>query len=111
MGWYRHKCRDFVCLGCGQPSTRESKAPRFHLCRRCAERHAAEGLRAAVRVRRAVLAGELPRADECVCVDCAARARMYDHRDYSRPLIVDSVCASCNQRRGPAVSSFNKAQA
>lgn len=36
------------------------------------------------------------------CVDCGARARHYDHRDYNRPLDVSPVCVSCNLKRGPA---------
>lgn len=37
-----------------------------------------------------------------LCMDCQAPASVWDHRDYSRPLDVDAVCWSCNNRRGPA---------
>lgn len=40
---------------------------------------------------------------EIHCVDCWARATMYDHRDYNRPLLVDAVCRACNFKRGPAI--------
>jgi hypothetical protein len=36
------------------------------------------------------------------CIDCGKRAKVYDHRDYNRPLDVVPVCAGCNLRRGPA---------
>lgn len=49
-----------------------------------------------------VQAGLMPAADECYCVDCGGLAHVYDHRDYSRPLDVQPVCRSCNQKRGPA---------
>ncbi len=54
-------------------------------------------------VGKAVREGLLPRARDCKCVDCANPAHHYDHRDYNKPLDVESVCSRCNQRRGPAV--------
>lgn len=39
------------------------------------------------------------------CVDCGAIAVLWEHRDYSRPLDVEPVCASCNNRRGPGLGS------
>lgn len=51
----------------------------------------------------AVRRGDLKPAKECVCVDCGAPARHYDHRDYNKPLEVGPVCPSCNARRGPAM--------
>lgn len=36
------------------------------------------------------------------CIDCGRPARVYDHRYYSRPLEVQAVCWSCNNRRGHA---------
>lgn len=35
------------------------------------------------------------------CVDCGAVARVYEHRDYYRPMEVEPVCDRCNTRRGP----------
>lgn len=54
-------------------------------------------------VKRAVNQGHLRPVRECVCVDCGAPARHYDHRDYNEPLAVEPVCASCNRRRPPAI--------
>lgn len=34
------------------------------------------------------------------CVDGAAPATCYDHRDYKKPLDVVPVCNSCNAKRG-----------
>lgn len=51
----------------------------------------------------AVKLGYLPRISSCVCVDCGAPARAYDHRDYNKPLDVEPVCSRCNHRRGPAI--------
>lgn len=55
-------------------------------------------------VYRAVKRGALPRLDGTVdCVDCGAAAKHYDHRDYSKPLEVEPVCARCNRLRGSAI--------
>lgn len=55
-------------------------------------------------VAQAVEGGFLPslKAGDFACSDCAARAVVYDHRDYSRPLDVEPVCAICNALRGRA---------
>ncbi len=34
------------------------------------------------------------------CVDCGKPAAHYDHRDYSKPLVIEPVCAKCNVNRG-----------
>lgn len=52
-------------------------------------------------IRHGRLAGIFP---ETACVDCGAPAKVYDHRDYLRPLDVEPVCTSCNLRRPPAVA-------
>lgn len=52
----------------------------------------------------AIRLGFLPPIAQCVCVDCGAPAKHYDHRDYSKPLDVEPVCHACNVRRGPAIS-------
>lgn len=50
----------------------------------------------------AIYHGDLPKLDGSVpCVDCAAPAVEYDHRDYRKPLDVDPVCRACNAARGP----------
>jgi hypothetical protein len=54
-------------------------------------------------VAKAIKAGVLPKLDGSVpCVDCGEPARVYDHREYARPLDVEPVCKGCNNRRGPA---------
>jgi len=50
-------------------------------------------------------AGVLPPAENFPCADCGATARLYDHRDYDKPLSVDPVCRACNYKRGPAMWS------
>lgn len=56
--------------------------------------------------------GILPRLDGSIaCVDCGGPACVYEHRDYSRPLDVEPVCATCNSYRGtatwPTADQFN----
>lgn len=36
---------------------------------------------------------------ETRCEDCGKPAECYDHRDYSRPLLVAAVCLKCNASR------------
>ena len=50
----------------------------------------------------AVRAGDLPSPKTLTCIDCSKPAKVYDHRDYYKPLIVVPVCHSCNKRRGRA---------
>lgn len=52
-------------------------------------------------VSNAIHRGDLLPAASQRCVDCGARARDYDHRDYTKPLEVVPVCRPCNKRRGP----------
>lgn len=54
-------------------------------------------------VRKAIKDGYLARVSELLCVDCGAPAKVYDHRDYNRPLDVEPVCNGCNIKRGPAI--------
>ena len=53
-------------------------------------------------VRKAIKNGELADLSlgDTLCVDCAKVARVYDHRDYAKPLDVVPVCHGCNARRG-----------
>lgn len=53
-------------------------------------------------VRDAVLNGNLLPAKLLSCTDCGKPAVLYDHRDYSKPLDVQPVCKSCNNKRGSA---------
>lgn len=53
---------------------------------------------------KAVRSGALKEVKECVCVDCGAPARHYDHRDYNKPADVEPVCVPCNSRRGHAIA-------
>lgn len=55
-------------------------------------------------VSNAVRDGLLQPARELACVDCSGPASEYDHRDYAKPLSVEPVCRSCNQKRGPALN-------
>lgn len=52
--------------------------------------------------REAVEAGKFPDPKTLECNDCPRHADVYDHRDYNKPLEVDSVCFGCNKRRGSA---------
>jgi len=62
--------------------------------------------KAHAKVRKAVLAGRLPRLDGSIkCTDCDSPADRYDHREYAKPLQVEPVCINCNKRRGPAIDS------
>lgn len=60
-------------------------------------------------VHAAIEAGRLPALTGTIkCRDCGKPARVYDHRDYSRPLKVVPVCHSCNTRRGTAKNKLPK---
>ena len=53
-------------------------------------------------VTKAIKSGLMLAAKEHSCVDCGRTAAHYDHGDYSKPLEVVPVCASCNCKRGPS---------
>lgn len=55
------------------------------------------------KVTAAIKEGRLLAPSRLQCVDCGKPARVYDHRDYSKPLDVAAVCDGCNVRRGPAM--------
>ena len=84
------------CFICGDAAY--SRFARF--CDRCFRGSKPASIEYAVR--RAIRLGELKPVKECICVDCGAPARHYDHRDYNKPTDVEPVCARCNSRRGPA---------
>lgn len=51
----------------------------------------------------AVKAGIISPIDsQTKCVDCGSVAKVYEHRDYNKPLDVVPVCHSCNAKRGSA---------
>lgn len=58
--------------------------------------------RVIAKVHAQIRSGAIPRASDLVCVDCGKQAFDYDHRSYLKPLDVEPVCRSCNQKRGPA---------
>lgn len=83
---------------------RERYPDRFYALGAPRHRHMNWQSYAQAAVRRARLAGILPdlSTGEYACTDCSGVASQYDHRDYSRPLDVEPVCAGCNHRRGKA---------
>lgn len=91
-----------ICITCGISYRPWCGIPRCWDChdlRECIKRWGKGS--AHLHVRKAVVAGLLPPAYECECVDCGRPACDYDHRDYSKPLAVEPVCRSCNTKRGP----------
>jgi hypothetical protein len=90
-----------ACMHCAGPIGRRHKS--CVMCGPCAEEHFRKRGAASGRLFRAVKAGEIPPARLYACVDCGKPATRYDHRDYSKPLDVQPVCAGCNSRRGPAI--------
>lgn len=87
-----------LCVVCVKRATR---TPRSKYCDFCGTGCKPCSIEYAVV--RAIRRGELPPAKECVCVDCGAQARHYDHRDYNKPLEVEPVCVRCNLLRGHAI--------
>jgi DNA-binding XRE family transcriptional regulator len=56
----------------------------------------------------AIQRGELPKLvgigrQKVSCTDCGKTAAHYDHRDYTKPYLVEPVCQSCNFLRGFAI--------
>ncbi len=52
-------------------------------------------------LRAAIECGKVsPITEDTLCADCGAQAKLYDHRDYYKPLDVEPVCTACNNRRG-----------
>jgi hypothetical protein len=59
----------------------------------------------------AIRSGRLRHPSMYYCADCFKRATEYDHRDYTKPLVVDPVCHTCNSRRGPGIVREQEAAA
>ena len=90
--------KPIVCRECGSIAFRAM--PNFATCLPCGQKRESVMRQAHLAVRRAVIAGTLPRPDSLYCIDCGGFATMYDHRDYLRQLDVEPVCRSCNTKRG-----------
>jgi hypothetical protein len=109
-GAYLTKRRIPMCRSCGTMIVRgwatfhDGCRARRVTCGSCPPERARRALqrRAIAAVGALVYAGRIQPAWALSCVDCAAPASEYDHRDYGRPLDVEPVCHSCNIRRGPA---------
>jgi len=93
-----------TCAYCGYVRSMFKHAILCYPCRRVAEKtRMAISSKASRLVFKAVARGDLPRLDGTItCVDCGKPAKVYEHRDYDRPLDVSPVCISCNVKRGPA---------
>lgn len=88
-----------ACMHCGHSVGHR----RSVMCGPCVYPHGRLRVDAAQVLFKAVHSGQVPPAKGQQCVDCGRDADRYDHRDYSQPLNVQPVCASCNTKRGPAV--------
>jgi hypothetical protein len=95
------------CVNCG--FLQKKSVHNMKLCTDCNRTHEKEKQRAISAVTKAVRNGDLPKASVCKCVDCGRQAQQHDHRDYTKPLEVEPVCRSCNQKRGHAFNSIFRA--
>lgn len=73
-----------------------------HYCVDCSIRMQRVGALVVVKVQREIRFGRLKPATAYSCVDCGAPAKVYDHRDYTKPLEVVPLCVRCNVKRPPA---------
>lgn len=87
------------CMHCGANTSGRQSV----MCGPCVYPHWRVRNEASRRLFKAVHSGIVPPAKGQKCADCGKDADRYDHRNYSQPLKVEPVCASCNTRRGPAV--------
>jgi hypothetical protein len=88
------------CKSCGIDTV--SNGGIYALCATCKVALRKRQKDASLAVRKAVAIGMLKPVTAFVCVDCGAPATQYEHRDYSKPLVVEPVCKSCNIKRGVA---------
>lgn len=88
------------CVDCAGPRDGYRRSLR---CVPCGRTYYGWMLAANRAICRARAKGLLGAAAEHKCADCEAQAFDWDHRDYAKPLDVQPVCRSCNQRRGPAL--------
>lgn len=92
-----------LCAICGGQIPREKGRAGSAYCSSACSDAVGEARNAAMKgVAAEIKEGRLLPARECVCVDCGAPARDYDHRRYLRPLDVVPVCRTCNLKRGAA---------
>lgn len=93
------------CLVCGVDGVEKRSGNNALYCLKCAGvANLRNGAREAYRaVAKARAKGDLPPAKEFQCVDCGKQALDWDHRDYNKPLEVETVCRRCNKLRGPAI--------
>lgn len=56
-------------------------------------------------VSQAIKKGKIPclKVNVIKCAYCPAKATVYEHRDYNKPLDVQPVCARCNVALGEAI--------
>jgi hypothetical protein len=104
--------RQFVCAGCEQPNTtvKKGRGKRVY-CNDCQVRSMNRRSTLTAAVKRAISEGKLLNPSSLKCVDCGKPAFCYDHRDWSKPLDVEPVCRSDNNRRGAAKNLWLKARA
>lgn len=92
-----------LCAGCKMEfaPNRRTTSNRVY-CLECQERSRQRKYYLHKTVKAAVLGGKIPDAKTLPCDDCGATAYCYDHRDWTKPLLVAPVCRKCNRRRGSA---------
>jgi hypothetical protein len=96
----------YTCVSCSQEFGAFFPCPphRHKLCHSCDCNRRRRRRQAHLAVRKARLRGELPPPTSCTCVDCGAPAKVYEHRDYDKPLEVQPTCYRCNSIRGMAAA-------
>lgn len=109
------------CRDCGEPVTGRASltATRCFKCatdparlesRRQRDKRSLYYILAHRYVEVAVRCGDLKKLDGTVaCADCRSPAKVYDHRDYTKPLQVDPVCRRCNHKRGIGKNALERA--
>lgn len=104
MSGTSHSNKTYRCLICYGVFAREGiTRGRKSYCAQCTGTKVVLQMAAYKAVRQAISKGRLPIPWTQKCVDCGNTARIFDHRNYDRPLEVEPVCTICNQRRGPAI--------
>lgn len=94
--------RLITCAMCREPKRVANLGNYRRYCNTCQPIAWVERGKAQFKVAAAIRRGTLAHPSKFDCVDCGAKACVYDHRRYSAPLDVVPVCKRCNNRRGPA---------
>ena len=83
----------------------EMRDSRAIFCFKCTDEKGKRtgGRKAHYLVKKAIKEGVLSSLKNLICVDCFAPAKVYEHRDYNKPLEVVPVCKRCNKIRGVAI--------